>query len=197
VRLFVLARHGQSLLNVERRVNGDPALDVPLTREGEQAARMLGHELASVPLDVCVHTRFPRTRETARIALAGRDVPFVVEPLLDDIDVGSLEGDTIDDYRAWKLAHTRQDRFPDGESLDEAAARYARGFRGLLARAEQTLLVVCHEIPIRYAVNAAGGSDDLDGPEHGIPNATPFLFDELALERAAARIDDLLSSRSP
>jgi broad specificity phosphatase PhoE len=192
VRLFVLARHGQSVLNVERRINGDPTLDVPLTPEGEQAARALGHEIANVRLEVCVHTRFSRTRETARVALDGRDVPFAEEPLLDDIDVGELEGRTIDDYRAWKAAHTRRDRFPGGESLDEAAARYARAFRVLLERPEQTLLVVCHEIPIRYAVNAAGGSDDLDGPEHGIPNATPFLFDEQALERAAARIDELL-----
>jgi broad specificity phosphatase PhoE len=197
VRLFVLARHGQTVLNVERRVNGDPALDVPLTPEGEQAARALGHEVANVPLEACVHTRFPRTRETARLALEGRNVPFVEEPLLDDIDVGELEGRAIDEYRAWKAAHTRQDRFPGGESLDEAAARYGRGFRALLARPERTLLVVCHEIPIRYAVNAAGGSDDLDGPEHGIPNATPFLFDERTLGRAAARIEDLVYSPSP
>jgi broad specificity phosphatase PhoE len=192
VRLFVLSRHGQTILNVERRVNGDPTLDVPLTPEGEQAARQLGHTVTNLPIDVCVHTRFRRTRETARIALAGRDVPFVEEALLDDIYVGELEGRTIDDYRAWKAAHTRADRFPGGESLDEAAARYAEGFRALLARPEPTMLVVCHEIPVRYAVNAAGGSDDLDAPAHGIPNATPFLFDEESLERAAARIAELV-----
>jgi len=192
VRLFVLSRHGQTVLNVERRVNGDPALDVPLTPEGEQAARELGHEIANVPIEACVHTRFRRTRETACLALEGRDVPFVEEPLLDDIDVGELEGCTIDDYRAWKAAHTRGDRFPGGESLDEAARRYARAFRALHARPEQSLLVVCHEIPIRYAVNAASGSNDLDGPEHGIRNATPFLFDGEALGRAATRIDRLV-----
>ena len=51
---------------------------------------------------------------------------------------------------------------------------------------------MCHEIPVRYALNAAAGSDDLDGPEHQIPNATPYLFDESALERAAARIEQLV-----
>ena len=50
------------------------------------------------------------------------------------------------------------------------------------------MLVVCHEIPVRYALNAAAGSDDLDQPEHGIPNATPYLFDDDALARAAVRI---------
>ena len=194
MRLFVLSRHGQTVLNVERRVNGDPTLDVPLTPEGEQVARELGHTVRNIPIDVCVHTRFARTRETARIALDGREVPFVEESLLDDIYVGELEGQTIDDYRAWKAAHTRHDRFPGGESLDEAAQRYAEAFRALLARPETTLFVVCHEIPIRYAVNAAGGSDDLDGPAHGIKNATPFLFDEHALERAAVRIAELVQS---
>jgi broad specificity phosphatase PhoE len=191
-RLFVLARHAQSVLNIERRVNGDPALDVPLTPEGEEAARALGHRIANVPIDLCMHTRFPRTRRTAELALEGREVPFVEEPLLDDIYVGELEGRTIDDYRAWKAAHTRRDRFPGGESLDEAAARYATALRRLVERPERTVLVLCHEIPVRYALNAAGGSDDLDGPEHAIANATPFLFDEAALERAAAGIERLL-----
>jgi broad specificity phosphatase PhoE len=120
-------------------------------------------------------------------------VPILEEPLLDDIDVGELEGEKIDDYRAWKRAHTRADPFPGGESLDDAARRYARAFRNLLARKETSMLVVCHEIPIRYALNAAAGSDDLDGPEHAIPNATPYLFDETALERAATRIEELVS----
>jgi broad specificity phosphatase PhoE len=192
VRLFALARHGQSLLNVERRVNGDPALDVPLTPEGEEEAHRLGHQLENVPLELCVHTRFRRTLRTAELALDGRPVPLLEEPLLDDIRIGELEGRTIDDYRAWKAAHTRRDRFPGGESLDEAAARYAEAFRRLLERREQVVLVVCHEIPIRYALNAARGSDDLDGPEHAVANAAPYLFDEASLERAATGIERLL-----
>jgi hypothetical protein len=49
------------------------------------------------------------------------------------------------------------------------------------------VLVVCHEIPIRYALNTVGDSDDLDRPVHVIPNATPFLFDEGALSKACRR----------
>jgi hypothetical protein len=48
-----------------------------------------------------------------------------------------------------------------------------------------------HEIPLRYALNAAAGSDELDGPAHQIRNATPYLFDEPALRRAAERIGQL------
>ena len=63
-----------------------------------------------------------------------------------------------------------------------------RAYERLLARPEQRILVVCHEIPVRYAVNAASGSDELDGPVHEIANCVPYLFDEEGLERAAAGI---------
>jgi probable phosphoglycerate mutase len=186
--LFVLTRHGQSELNVKRLVNGDPSVPVKLTSQGEAESARLGAELTAIALDLCVHTRFGRTHQTAELALAGRNVPLEVEPLLDDIDIGDLEGQAIDDYRAWKQAHTRADAFPAGESLDVAARRYALAFERLLERREQRILVVCHEIPVRYAVNAASGSDDLDRPVHDIANCLPYLFDEEGLERAAAEI---------
>jgi len=191
VQLYVISRHGESTLNFENRVNGDPAVEVVLTEKGRAEATLLGQQIAHVPLDVCLHTRFGRTQETAATALAGREVPFEVEPLLDDIDVGELEGKTLEDYRAWKHAHTRQDAFPGGESLDDAARRYAKAYRKLLERPERGILVVTHEIPLRYAINAADGSDDLDGPAHQLANATPYLFDQAALTRAVEGIERL------
>lgn len=184
MRLFILIRHARSTLNADGRINGDPGVPVHLTDDGRAEAERLGHQLAQVEIDLCVHTRFPRTLETAEIALRGRNVPMVEEPLLDDIDVGDLEGESVEAYRVWKAAHARADAFPGGESLDDAARRFVTGFRGLLGRREETTLVVCHEIPIRYAVNAAAGSAELDAPEHFIPNATPYLFDQRSLERA-------------
>jgi broad specificity phosphatase PhoE len=193
VRLFVVVRHAESVLNLERRVNGDPNRDVPLTEAGEAEARLLGMQLAQLPLDACVHTRFPRTRLTAEIALAERvDVPFVVEPLLDDVDIGEFDGEPLETYRAWKHSHTRDVPFPGGESLDDAARRYAAAYRKLLDGPHRCVLVAAHEIPLRYALNGAGGSDSLDGPVHEIGNALPFLFDEDALERAVEGIERIV-----
>jgi 2,3-bisphosphoglycerate-dependent phosphoglycerate mutase len=193
VELYVIARHGESTLNYENRVNGDPAVSVPLTEKGRDEARLLGQQLAHIPLELCLHTRFGRTRETAAIALGGRDLPFEEFPLLDDIDIGELEGKTLEDYRAWKRAHTRRDAFPGGESLDDAALRYANAFEQLLARSETSILVVTHEIPLRYAINGADGSDELDGPTRQLANATPYLFDRTALQRAIDQIRALAS----
>jgi broad specificity phosphatase PhoE len=191
VRLYVLTRHGESTLNLENRINGDPAVPVALTEKGREEAQLLGQQIAHLALDLCLCTRFSRTRETAEIALGGREVPIEVDPLLDDIDVGDLEGLPLDDYRAWKREHTRSDPFPGGESLDAAALRYAKAFRKLLDRPERSVLVVAHEIPLRYAINAADGSDDLDGPAHQLANATPYLFDEDTLARAVVGIERL------
>ena len=193
MRLFVFARHGESVLNIERRINGDPSVDVPLSEQGESQAHKLGVEIANIGFDLCVHTRFERTRQTAEIALAGRDVPLTDEPLLDDVDVGDFEGEKLETYRAWKHSHAREVPFPGGESLDDAALRYARAFRNLLALPHDTVLVVTHEIPIRYALNGASGSDSLDGPAHEVENAVPYLFDDEALARAADGIETILA----
>ena len=196
MRAFVLARHGESTLNIERRVNGDPAVPVALTERGEEESRRLGEQVAHFPFDACIHTRFPRTWETAAIALADReDVPLLVEPLFDDIDIGELEGEKLETYRAWKHGHPRDVPFPGGESLDDAARRYAEAFGKLLASPYGSVLVVCHEIPVRYALNGASGSDSLDGPAHEISNAVPYLFDESALERAVRGIRRLVGDR--
>jgi len=188
VQLYVIARHGESTLNFENRVNGDPSVPVHLTEKGREEARLLGQQIAHVPFQLGVHTRFARTRETAELALAGRDVPLEEAPELDDIDIGELEGQTIEEYHVWKRAHTRRDAFPGGESLDDAARRYANAFDRLLQRPESNILIVTHEIPLRYAINAADGSAKLDYPTHHIANAMPYLFDEGALRHAVAQM---------
>jgi broad specificity phosphatase PhoE len=189
MRLLLLARHGQSLFNVDRVVNGDPALDRGLSPLGMEEAHKLHGQIAGISIDLCVVSEFPRAQQTARLALEGRDdIPWEVDPNLNDIRIGELEGQTLDDYREWKLAHEHSDPFPGGESLDDAAHRYAAAYERLLRRDEDTILCVCHEIPVRYAINAAAGSPDVDGPIYVIANATPYVFDAAGLERAARRL---------
>jgi probable phosphoglycerate mutase len=191
VRLLLLARHGQSLFNVDGVVNGDPRLDRGLSEVGQEEARKLASQIAGHAIDLCVVSEFPRAQQTARIALGTRaeNVELQVDRDLNDIRVGELEGRTLADYRTWKHAHTRHDPFPGGESLDDAARRYAHAYRRLLDHDADTILCVCHEIPVRYAVNAFLGSDDLDRPFHDIANATPYVFDAAGLRRAAKQLE--------
>jgi broad specificity phosphatase PhoE len=191
MRLALMTRHGRSIFNVEGVVNGDPALDRGLAPVAIPMCEALAHQLAAVQIDLCVVSEFLRAQQTAELALGGRAVPRVVDPGLNDIRVGELEGQSLDAYREWKHGRGRDDPFPGGESLNDAARRYADAFERLLARPEGVLLVACHEIPVRYAVNAAAGSDNLDAPLHDVPNATPYLFDPDGLRRAVDRIREL------
>jgi broad specificity phosphatase PhoE len=191
VRLFLIARHGQSLFNVDKVVNGDPALDRGLSEQGIEEARRLASQIAALPLDLVVVSPFPRAQQTANIALGEREVPHLVDDGLADVRIGELEGASLDVYRATPAHANRKERFPGGESLDEAALRYAGAFERLLARAERLTLVVCHEMAVRYAINAAAGSDELDGPVRYVANATPYLYDEESLGRVVARIREL------
>lgn len=186
VQLALIARHGQSVLNVQGVVNGDPSHDLGLSDLGRQEAQGLGRQIAGVSVDFCITSQFRRAIETANIAL-GRDVSLV-DGGLNDIRIGELEGQTLAEYRAWKHDHTRDDAFPGGESLNDAARRYADAFQRVLERPEATILVVCHEIPVRYLVNAAGGSDDLDGPLHDVANASPYVFGADGLRRGIERM---------
>ena len=188
MRLFVVVRHGQSLFNVDGVVNGDPALDRGLSEQGIEEAERLAGELAALPIDLVAVSPFPRALQTANIALAGRDVPHVVDEELGDVRIGELEGAPLDAYRDAPAHSNRKERFPGGESLDEAALRYAGACERLLARDDGVTLVVCHEIPVRYLVNAAGGSGELDGPLRFVANATPYLFAESSLGRAVERM---------
>jgi probable phosphoglycerate mutase len=191
MRLFLVARHGQSLFNVDRVVNGDPALDRGLSEQGIEEAQRLAGQVAAIPIDLVAVSPFPRALQTANIALAEREVPHLVDEELGDVRIGELEGKSLEDYRATPAHSNRKERFPGGESLDEAALRYAGVCERLLARNEAVTLVVCHEIPVRYLANAAAGSAELNGPLSFVANATPYLFDETSLGRAAERIRQL------
>ena len=178
MRLFLVARHGQSLFNVDKLVNGDPTLDRGLSEQGIEEAERLAGQLAALPLELVAISPFPRAVQTANIALDGREVPHLVDDDLGDVRIGELEGASLDAYRESPAHSNRKERFPGGESLDEAALRYAGAFERLLARDERVILVVCHEIPVRYLVNAAAGSAELNGPLKYVANADPYLFDE-------------------
>ena len=149
---------------------------------------MAARRPAPAPPAAAAPTRFGRTRRTAEIALGGRALPDVEEPLCDDLDIG--ERLTADD-RTWERGHTRWDPFPGGASLVEAAERYAAGFEPLAESPPASVFRVGHDIPRRDVLHAAAGSHWLDGPIHDGPHATAFLFDAAALRRAARRIREL------
>jgi broad specificity phosphatase PhoE len=186
--LFV--RHGESVFSAKALVNGDPGVTCGLTELGRQQARQLGERLEGEPIGLCVVTEFPRTHETADLVLGERDVPRLAVPELNDPFYGEFEGRALADYRGWAATHGPEDAPPGGgETRLAIASRYVRGFRVLLGRPESTLLVVCHSLPIAFAVAAADGR----GPRAKMPLITyaePHVLYVDQLEQAVERLDE-------
>ena len=194
VETVILARHGESELSAAGLVSGDPAEPRGLTEIGREQARRLGERLADEPIDLCVTSEFVRVRQTADLALAGREIPRLVVCELNDVRFGEFEGRPFDVYRAWARERDPTESTPGGESRAEVARRYVRGFRRVLERPERTILVVAHGLPLRYTLLALEDLDPTPIVEQ-VPLAEPYRLTREELERATARLERW--SRSP
>jgi len=189
----VLARHGESERSVEGLTNGDPRVPCALTATGREEARRLGIELADDPIDLCVISEFERVRETADLALPGRDVPRLVLADLNDIRFGEFEGRPLTEYRAWAHAHGPEDVVPGGDSRTQTVARYARAYRTILALPEETVLMVAHGLPVRYVLDALEGRNPAAAVAQ-VPYAEPFRLSADELREAVELLDAWVAS---
>jgi broad specificity phosphatase PhoE len=136
-----------------------------------------------------VTSEFERTRETADLVLAGREVPRLVLPELNDVRFGSFEGRTLASYRNWAAANEPTAEAPGGgESRSATVARYVRAYRTILSRAEASILVVTHGLPIRYVLNALEHTDPAPLVEQ-VAYAEPYCLTRPALKLAVSRLE--------
>ena len=189
---MILARHGESVFSAAGLLNGDPSVPGGLTPQGIHEAEQLAAEIAGESINLCIHTEFERVRQTAEIALAGRSIPTVVEARLNDPQYGRYERADIDGYRDWAAVAGSGTRAEGGgESRQEIIERYIEGYRAVIARPEQSILVVAHSLPISYALGAKEGTP----PRPRAPivtYATAYRFDGDELERAVAVLEEWL-----
>jgi alpha-ribazole phosphatase/probable phosphoglycerate mutase len=127
VRLL-LARHGESVWNAERRFQG--RTDIPLSARGRAQAEALARGLRGYRVRAAYVSPYRRAVETAEIALRDTGVPQTVLPELRELSLGQWEGCTVEDvrardgdpYRAW-LRAPHDCPPPDGEPLPDVQAR--------------------------------------------------------------------------
>lgn len=93
--LIYVLRHGVTEWNRLRKVQG--AVDIPLAQDGIDLAKRTGEALKNVHFDICFTSPLTRARQTAAYVLAGRDIPVIPDPRIQEIDFGVLEGATFKD----------------------------------------------------------------------------------------------------
>jgi len=183
VERLIVTRHGESEFSVRDRVNGDVAVGCALTTAGVAEAERLRDQLVGERIDLCVTSRFERVRQTAEIALGGREVERLVVSDFDDPNYGRFEGGPLELYRTWASSTPSSIAAPGGgESRFAIVGRYARGFRTVLERDETAILLVTHSLPLAYALAAREGT--VPGPRVRLVGyAKPYLFDTAELAR--------------
>lgn len=185
MRTALLARHGESEYSARGLTNGDPSVPVALTALGREQAAELGRKLRDRRIDLCLTSQFPRAQETADIALAGRDVPRLVVAELNDIRYGELEGQPRAAYQHFVRDHTTSTPLPGGESKVQVAGRVGQGLEIALARPEECILIVAHELVIGMILRALRNGVPVGDP-HDIEYATAYPISAAEASRAAA-----------
>lgn len=155
--MILLARHGQTAENKERRFQGQK--DVPLDDTGREQARALA-EVARGEGIVAVYTSpLIRARETAEIVAAALGLEPRPDDRLKEVDVGDWQDRLKDDIareepEQWAaFGRGGEDwRFPGGESLLEQQERVIAALVDITQAGDLPALVVCHRGVIRCAL---------------------------------------------
>lgn len=158
---FLLLRHGQTELSVQRRYSGRG--NPPLTDLGRRQARAAAGYLAGRGgISAVISSPLGRAQETAAIAAGELSLPVSVDEDLIETDFGSWEGLTFAEAAAADPdLHPRWLRDtsvtpPGGESFDEVHSRVRRARNRIIAEhGGTTVLVVSHVTPIKTMLRMA------------------------------------------
>lgn len=150
VRRIYLVRHAQPVMpDGRRRFLGQ--IDPPLSAAGIEQAHRLAARFCKVPLHCAYSSDLERSRRTATILTAGRDLEIREKQWLREIDAGAFDLLTFEEARERHpeaYAAREQDMagfpFPGGESLRDVEARVLPPFLSLVEGTTGDVLMVGH-----------------------------------------------------
>jgi alpha-ribazole phosphatase len=154
---FLLIRHGESVWNGERRIQGNQ--DPPLSPRGRRQAELLARRLGVyLPRAAAVYTSpLRRAAETAEAVRTATGLPVFPDPDLREMCLGQWEGRTVPEiqaafpgsYERW-LADPLAHPAPGGERLEGFTRRVTDAFeRVQAAQPGSDVILVSHGGPIK------------------------------------------------
>jgi probable phosphoglycerate mutase len=161
----LLARHGETVSNVEGRWQGQS--DSPLTARGLAQARQLAAALADDDISAVYSSDLGRAARTAHEVAIRHSLRVIHDRRLREIDVGDWSGRTRADIEAHDAARLRAWatrpaglHHPGGETLAQAQQRALDFFAERMpAHLGQTIVVITHgAIGQTILVHGMGGS---------------------------------------
>lgn len=161
---IILTRHGETLWNIEGRVQG--RLDSPLTEKGILQARSLGKRLQSEGVTRIYSSDLPRARHTAEEVRSELGLPEVsLDSALREISFGEWEGKVWWDLRqnypeifaVWDRG-PHQIQIPGAETMWEVTERAWSFIQGLPTKhKDEKICIVTHGMTLQLLVKKALG----------------------------------------
>lgn len=102
MKIYAL-RHGKMPMNIQGVVNGE--IDEPLAPEGAEQAQVIAKQLPKTITRMYI-SPLQRAVQTAEIISKHTAIPYVIEPALSEIRMGTLAGHSWEDM-------------PDGENIEQ------------------------------------------------------------------------------
>ena len=158
-----LVRHGETVWNAERRIQGQS--DSPLTEKGEQQAHQVGERVKKLGITHVIASDLGRTRRTAEIIADACGCVVTLDPRLRELNMGVLEKRPLDEltaeeeqWRATLVNGTEGGRIPEGESMTEMAERMHQALNACLdLPAGSRPLIVSHGMALGVLVSTILG----------------------------------------
>jgi broad specificity phosphatase PhoE len=163
VTTILLARHGETDWNTERRWQG--WADRPLNELGRSQARELADSLAGRGIDAIYASDLLRATETARVVGDRLGLRVETDAGLREVDVGDWSGRTMSEiegedppgFQRWREGRKG---WNGGESYEQMGERVVGALLQIAAQhPDRTLLVVTHGGSIRACRATAAGLD--------------------------------------
>lgn len=161
---FYYVRHGQTLFNKERRIQG--SCDSPLTEEGKETAEKASLALKDIPFDRAYSSTSERAVDTAEIILKRHNARLQTLKGLKEFDYGKLDGCTLNDPSIMKEVLARRNAGHDfsdlnGDSTKTISERIRKTFAGILAECHdgERVLIVSHGSYCLHTMNTLFGID--------------------------------------
>jgi alpha-ribazole phosphatase len=160
---LILARHGQTDWNSERRYQGQ--IDIPLNETGTRQAAALARALSETPLDAIYASDLQRAANTAEAIAQFQGQRVTRDQRLREMHFGTWGGLTFDEIRdreaerlsAW-MADPVQVAPPEGETLGQVKVRVQSALDDTLQdHPTGTVLWVAHGGVLRVLVSLAMG----------------------------------------
>ncbi len=176
MKLYVV-RHGQTIWNVEKRVQG--ITDIPLTDKGRSEAESLQGLIKTLNIDVVISSPLERARETAKI-LVDSKLPINTDDRIKERDWGLNEGafiDEVDRIDCWDvILNTKVQNI---ECIQDFMYRVSSFIEDIKVRfKDKNVLVVTHSAVSRVIHYMLGNiPEDGDLSKIDIPNLRIIEYD--------------------